>query len=189
MFRPLRCFTSVQASVVRNYLTKTRSKSVHSFGLNFVNWQTDLDTHTHTQTNCNENITPPRFRGGVKRWDNFEAEHNIPSQRFRWGVRKLTLYHKYNFHDKSSNNTFTFFIILKNKLLLWLWFSIDIAFMLHETHLLLLNRRQLENPGRLIIDFLHRFRLVHTSSEPLESFDLVYTIRIFKHETSVGTFI
>ena len=23
-------------------------------------------TGTHTQTNCSENITPPRFRGGVK---------------------------------------------------------------------------------------------------------------------------
>ena len=29
--------------------------------------QTDRQTHrhTHTQTNCSENITPPRFRGGV----------------------------------------------------------------------------------------------------------------------------
>ena len=26
---------------------------------------TDTHTHTHRQTNCNENITPPRFRGGV----------------------------------------------------------------------------------------------------------------------------
>ena len=29
--------------------------------------QTDRQTDTHRQTNCNDNITPPRFRGGVKR--------------------------------------------------------------------------------------------------------------------------
>ena len=26
---------------------------------------TQTDRQTHTQTNCSENITPPRFRGGV----------------------------------------------------------------------------------------------------------------------------
>ena len=44
---------------------------MHPFGWNFVHKQraghTDRQTHTHThtQTNCSENITPPRFRGGV----------------------------------------------------------------------------------------------------------------------------
>ena len=55
---------------VSNHLEKTASKSVHPFGWNFVHkktvdTQTDTQTHTHTQTNCSENITPPRFRGGV----------------------------------------------------------------------------------------------------------------------------
>ena len=39
------------------------------FGWNFVhNNSGHTHTHTHTQThktNCNENITPPRFRGGL----------------------------------------------------------------------------------------------------------------------------
>ena len=54
---------------------KTASKSVNPFGWNFVHkkraghtdTQTDRHTHTHTQTNWSENITPPRFRGGVKK--------------------------------------------------------------------------------------------------------------------------
>ena len=67
-------FTRVWASAVSNHLAKTASKSVHPFGWNFVHKktvdtqtdrQTDTHTHTHTQTNCSENITPPRFRGGV----------------------------------------------------------------------------------------------------------------------------
>ena len=29
--------------------------------------QAEPDRHTHRQTNCNENIIPPRFRGGVKK--------------------------------------------------------------------------------------------------------------------------
>ena len=55
-----------------NRLVKTASKSVHSFGWNFVHknsghthTHTLTHTHTHTQTNCSENITPPWFRGGV----------------------------------------------------------------------------------------------------------------------------
>ena len=34
-----------------------------------TNGQTDRQTHTHThrQTNWSKNITPPRFRGGVKK--------------------------------------------------------------------------------------------------------------------------
>ena len=50
----------VSASVVSNYLAKTRA------GILFTDSQTDrqTDTHTHRQTNCSENVTPPRFRGG-----------------------------------------------------------------------------------------------------------------------------
>ena len=64
-------FNRVWASVLRNYLAKTASKSVHPFGWNFVHknsghTHTQTHRHTYTQTNCNENITPPRFRGGVK---------------------------------------------------------------------------------------------------------------------------
>ena len=48
---------------------KTASESVHPFGWNFVHKKraghTHTHTHTDTQTNCSENITPPRFRGGV----------------------------------------------------------------------------------------------------------------------------
>ena len=71
-------FNRVRASARSNHLTKTASKSVHLFGWNFVHKKcrthrhTDTHTHTHThthtdtQTNWSENITPPRFRGGVK---------------------------------------------------------------------------------------------------------------------------
>ena len=65
-------FNRVSASAVSNHLAKTASKlkSVHLFGWNFVHKKsghtdTQTDRHTHTQTNCSENITPPRFRGGV----------------------------------------------------------------------------------------------------------------------------
>ena len=66
-------FNRVLASAVSNHLAKTASKLVHPFGLNFVNKKTSdtythrqTDTQTDTQTNCSENITPPRFHGGVK---------------------------------------------------------------------------------------------------------------------------
>ena len=67
-------FNRVWASAGSNHIAKTASKSVHPFGWNFVHkkFRTHRHTHTHThrhtdtQTNCNENITPPRFRGGVK---------------------------------------------------------------------------------------------------------------------------
>ena len=60
-------FNWVRASVVWNRLAKTASKSVHPFGWNFVhkNIRTDTHTQTDTQTNCSENVTPPRFHGGV----------------------------------------------------------------------------------------------------------------------------
>ena len=66
---PLSNFNRVWASVVCNRLSKTASKSVHLFGWNFVHKQSRTNTHTQTltQTNCSENITPPRFRGDVKR--------------------------------------------------------------------------------------------------------------------------
>ena len=67
-------FNRVWANARGNHLAKTASKSVLPFGWNFVHkkcWthrHTDTHTHTHTdtQTNWSENITPPRFRGGVK---------------------------------------------------------------------------------------------------------------------------
>ena len=60
-------FDRVWDSVVSSHLAKTASKSVHSFGWNLVhkNSWTHTHRHTHTQTNCSENITPPRFSGGV----------------------------------------------------------------------------------------------------------------------------
>ena len=58
--------TRVWASAGSNHLAKTSSKSVHPFGWNFIHKK--CRTHRHTQpTNCSENITPPRFRGGVKK--------------------------------------------------------------------------------------------------------------------------
>ena len=58
------------ANAVSNHLAKTASKSVYLFGWNVVHSQSrkdrQTDTHTHTQTNYSGNITPPRFRGGVK---------------------------------------------------------------------------------------------------------------------------
>ena len=61
-------FIRVRASVISNYLIKIASRSVHLFGWNFIHWQTDrqTDRQTHT-TNCNENVTLPQFRGGVKK--------------------------------------------------------------------------------------------------------------------------
>ena len=67
-------FNRVRASARSNHLAKTASKSVHPFVWNFVHKkcrthrQTDRQTYTQTdtQTNCSENITPPRFHGGVK---------------------------------------------------------------------------------------------------------------------------
>ena len=52
----------VLVSTISNHLAKIASKSVHPFGWKFVHKQ----SWTHTQTNCSENITPPRFHGGVK---------------------------------------------------------------------------------------------------------------------------
>ena len=62
-------FNRVRATNGSNHLAKTASKLVHPFGWNFVhkNFWTDTHTLTDTQTNCSENITPPRFRGGVKK--------------------------------------------------------------------------------------------------------------------------
>ena len=58
-------FSRVRASAISNYLAKPRpNRRVRSAGILLTDRQTH--THTHTQTNCNENITPPRFRGGVK---------------------------------------------------------------------------------------------------------------------------
>ena len=59
-------FDRVRASVVSSHLAKTASKSMHPFGWNFVHKNSGhTDRHTDTQTNCNENITPPRFRGDL----------------------------------------------------------------------------------------------------------------------------
>ena len=71
-------FNRVWASAVSNHLAKTASKSVLPFGWKFVHKKcpTHRQTHTHrhtdTQTNWSENITPPRFRGGVTKntWQN-----------------------------------------------------------------------------------------------------------------------
>ena len=56
-------FYRIRASAISNYLAKTASKLVHSFGWTFVHKK--RAGHTHTQTNCSENIIPPRFHGGV----------------------------------------------------------------------------------------------------------------------------
>ena len=65
-------FNRVRAGAISNHLAKTASKSVHPFGLNFVHKKCRTDTHTHThthtQTHWSENITPPRFRGGLISW-------------------------------------------------------------------------------------------------------------------------
>ena len=64
-------FNRVRSSAISNHLAKTASKSVHPFGWNFVHKKCRTDrqthTHTHTETNWSENITPPWFRGGVKK--------------------------------------------------------------------------------------------------------------------------
>ena len=63
-------FNRVRASVVSNHLAKNLVQIAEigaSVWLEFCS-QEYSDTHrqTHTQTNCSENITPPRFCGGVK---------------------------------------------------------------------------------------------------------------------------
>ena len=57
-------FHRVLANVVKNFLAKSASKSVHPFGWKFGHKQTDRQADTHT--NCSKNITPPRFCGSVK---------------------------------------------------------------------------------------------------------------------------
>ena len=92
-------FNRVRASAISNHWAKTASKSVHPFGWNFVHKnsghtdtqthrQTDRQTHTHTdtQTNWSENITPPRFRWGVKiEMGNF-FYIRLSSMLFIWGL-------------------------------------------------------------------------------------------------------
>ena len=67
LWRKVTNFNRVWASVLSSHLAKTASKSVHPFGWNFVHKKRTGHTHrqTDTQTNCSENITPSRFRGGV----------------------------------------------------------------------------------------------------------------------------
>ena len=66
-------FNRVWASALSNRLAKTAFKSMYPFGWNFVHKKRAGHTHrqtdrqTDTQTNCSENITPPRFRGGIKK--------------------------------------------------------------------------------------------------------------------------
>ena len=63
---------------------KTASKSVHPFGWNFVHKEnrtqrltdTHKNRHTHKETNCSQNITPPRFRGGVKNQLSIRTQHS-----------------------------------------------------------------------------------------------------------------
>ena len=59
-------FNTIRASAVSYHLAKTASKLVQPFRWNFVHKQSRTHTHTDTQTNCSENITPPRLRGGLK---------------------------------------------------------------------------------------------------------------------------
>ena len=67
-------FNRVWTSAISNHLAKTASKSVHPFGWNFVHTKSGhTDTHTDTQTNCSENITPPRFHGGVIIWRSLQS--------------------------------------------------------------------------------------------------------------------
>ena len=53
--------TGFEANVVSNHLENTSSKLVYPSVL-----FTSRAGQTDRQTNCSENITPPRFRGGVK---------------------------------------------------------------------------------------------------------------------------
>ena len=51
-----------------------KKKPKHTPSLTMEHWrsiiiQESLDRHTHTQTNWSENITPPRFRGGVIKYN------------------------------------------------------------------------------------------------------------------------
>ena len=67
-------FSRLWASVVSNHLAKTASKRLE-FLFTSIQTHTHTRTHTHTQTNCSENITPPRFRGGIKIHREFETEY------------------------------------------------------------------------------------------------------------------
>ena len=47
-------YNIVQASAVSNHSSKSTLKSMHTFGWNFVHWQTDRHTHTHTHTHTHK---------------------------------------------------------------------------------------------------------------------------------------
>ena len=64
----------VWACELSNRLVKTAFQSVHPFGWNFVHKQSQTHRRTHTQTHCSKNITPPRFRGGVKNDSNLHPQ-------------------------------------------------------------------------------------------------------------------
>ena len=63
------------------------NRFIRSAGIFFTSIAGHTDTHTHrdTQTNCSENITPPRFRGGViTRDSSFFNPIQVLSQVVNW---------------------------------------------------------------------------------------------------------
>ena len=77
-------FNRVRASAVRRKqpFSKNRVQIGASVLLEFCSQEKlDTKTDTHTQTNCSENITPPRLRGGVK-----IIHIQVPWKDFYWNI-------------------------------------------------------------------------------------------------------
>ena len=74
-------------NLVSYYLTKTTFKSVRLEFCSLTDRQTNRQTDT--QTNCNESVTPPRFRGGVKSWHPSEQNYFPTNGAFPVVVLKL----------------------------------------------------------------------------------------------------
>ena len=103
-------FNKVRASVWSSHVVKTVSKSVHPFRWYFVHkkCRTHRQTHTYTQTNWSENITPPRFRGGVKKKKKkkkktINKKHSENADWCQTGTRKLNSFLDIMIPDSNVN--------------------------------------------------------------------------------------
>ena len=79
------------------------------------------DRHTDTPTNCNENITPPRFRGGVKKERNELSEY-IHAQR----KISLTVYLELVLWCAASFRWISF--VFRTVMILWVYIFNSIPF-------------------------------------------------------------
>ena len=78
---------------------------MNPFGSNFVHRQTDTQKHSKTHTNCNENVTPLRFCGGVKIAHTHTHTHTHTQIKFVVATVTQTLANKkwkYSYQDQQG---------------------------------------------------------------------------------------